>query len=53
MVGQPLTRLLHGDAALAFDGGGRLVLEARSYRSILELGSATSAPEQDADADAG
>jgi ribonuclease D len=37
MVGVPLARLLHGDAALAFDGGGRLVLEARSYR---RLGSA-------------
>jgi ribonuclease D len=37
MVGQPLARLLHGDAALAFDGGGRLVLESRSYRPILEL----------------
>lgn len=34
MVGEPLARLLHGDAALAFDGGGRLVLEARSYRPL-------------------
>jgi ribonuclease D len=50
MVGEPLTRLLHGDAALAFDGGGRLVLEARSYRPILGLGSATPAPEEEADA---
>jgi ribonuclease D len=34
MVGEPLALLLHGDAALAFDGGGRLVLEARSYRPL-------------------
>ena len=34
MVGEPLARLLHGDAALAFDGGGRLVLESRSYQPI-------------------
>jgi ribonuclease D len=38
MVGEPLARLLHGDAALAFDGGGRLVLEARSYRSLGPVG---------------
>jgi ribonuclease D len=30
MVGEPVSRLIRGDAALAFDGGGRLVLEIRS-----------------------
>jgi ribonuclease D len=30
MVGEPVSRLIRGDAALAFDGGGRLVLEVRS-----------------------
>jgi hypothetical protein len=39
MVGEPLARLLHGDAALAFDGGGRLVLEARSYRALDAAGA--------------
>jgi ribonuclease D len=34
MVGEPLARLVAGDAALAFNGGGRLVLEARSHRPI-------------------
>ncbi len=30
MVGRPVSRLMEGEAALAFDGGGRLVLELRS-----------------------
>jgi ribonuclease D len=30
MVGEPVSRLIRGDAALAFEGGGRLVLELRS-----------------------
>jgi ribonuclease D len=30
LVGKPLLRLVRGDAALAFEGGGRLVLETRS-----------------------
>jgi ribonuclease D len=32
LVGEPLRRLVEGDAALAFDGHGGLVLEARSHR---------------------
>ena len=34
MVGEPVARLLRGEAALAFDGGGRLVLEARSRQPL-------------------
>ncbi len=34
LVGRHLARLVRGDAALAFDGAGRLVLEARSHQSI-------------------
>jgi ribonuclease D len=34
MVGGPVARLLQGEAALAFDGGGRLVLETRSRRPL-------------------
>jgi ribonuclease D len=32
VAGLPVKRLLEGTAALAFDGGGNLVLEARSHR---------------------
>jgi ribonuclease D len=34
MVGEPVSRLLRGDAALAFDGAGRLVLETRSHQPL-------------------
>jgi ribonuclease D len=34
LLGRPLSRLMGGDAALAFNGRGRLVLEARSHRAI-------------------
>ena len=34
LVGKPLQRLVHGDAALAFEGGGRLVLETRSRQAL-------------------
>jgi ribonuclease D len=34
MVGEPVSRLIGGDAALAFDGGGRLVLETRSRQPL-------------------
>ncbi|MGH9124855.1 MAG: ribonuclease D [Acidimicrobiales bacterium] len=34
LVGRQLSRLVAGDAALAFAGGGRLVLEARSYLPV-------------------
>jgi ribonuclease D len=34
VVGEPIGQLMHGEAALAFDGRGGLVLEARSRRSI-------------------
>jgi ribonuclease D len=34
MVGEPVSRLLRGDAALAFDGAGNLVLEVRSRQSL-------------------
>jgi ribonuclease D len=32
VAGRPVQRLLHGDAGLAFDGQGSLVLEERSHR---------------------
>jgi len=31
---EALARLLRGDAAVAFEHGGRLVLEARSYQPL-------------------
>ncbi|HEY5153149.1 MAG TPA: hypothetical protein VIJ47_00345, partial [Acidimicrobiales bacterium] len=34
LVGEPIRRLVDGEAALAFDGGGELVLEERSRRSL-------------------
>ena len=34
LVGEPIRQLVSGDAALAFEGGGRLVLERRSGRPI-------------------
>ena len=34
LVGEPIRRLVDGEAALAFDGGGELVLEARSHTSL-------------------
>jgi ribonuclease D len=34
MVGEPVSRLIRGDAALAFEGGGRLVLEMRSRHPL-------------------
>lgn len=34
VVGRPLRKLLAGDAALAFDGKGGLVIEARSHREL-------------------
>lgn len=36
MVGMPIARLVAGEAAVAFDGGGRLVLEARSGEPLSE-----------------
>lgn len=44
LVGRPLRRLAAGDAALAFDGKGNLVLEARS-REPVQLEEAWLAPE--------
>jgi hypothetical protein len=35
LLGAPIRSLLDGRAALAFDGGGTLVLEERSGRSVL------------------
>ncbi|MEM9562194.1 MAG: ribonuclease D [Actinomycetota bacterium] len=35
LVGKPIAQLVGGDAAVAFDGDGNLVLEARSHRSLL------------------
>jgi ribonuclease D len=49
MVGKPLDRLLHGDAALAFDGGGRLVLEARSYQPLTPEPAHPAEQDQPAD----
>ena len=34
LVGEPVLRLVSGEAAVAFDGDGRLVLEARSHQAI-------------------
>jgi len=34
LVGEPVRKLVHGEAALAFAGGGRLVLEERTYKSL-------------------
>ena len=34
MVGNPIAQLVAGDAAVAFDGDGKLVLEARSRQSL-------------------
>lgn len=34
LVGKPIAQLVAGDAAVAFDGDGHLVLEARSRRSL-------------------
>ena len=35
LVGEPVRRLVEGEAALAFNGKGELVLEERSHRTIL------------------
>ncbi|MDH4078140.1 MAG: HRDC domain-containing protein, partial [Acidimicrobiia bacterium] len=35
MVGTPIAQLVAGDAAVAFDGDGRLVLEARSRQPLV------------------
>lgn len=35
LVGKPIEQLVGGDAAVAFDGDGNLVLEARSHQSLL------------------
>ena len=34
LVGEPIRRLVDGEAALAFDGKGELVLEERSHRDV-------------------
>ncbi len=34
IVGEPIRRLLHGEAAVAFAGGGELVIEERSNRPL-------------------
>ena len=39
LVGEPVRRLVEGEAALAFDGDGGLVLEERSQRSSIRRGS--------------
>jgi len=36
LVGEPIRRLVQGEAALAFTGGGELALEARSHRPLDE-----------------
>lgn len=35
LVGEPIAQLAAGEAALAFDGGGTLVLEARSHKPLI------------------
>ena len=35
LVGEPIRQLVGGEAAVAFDGGGRLVLESRSNKPLL------------------
>jgi ribonuclease D len=34
LVGEPIRQLVGGEAAVAFDGGGKLVLEARSHQPL-------------------
>jgi hypothetical protein len=34
LVGRPMAALLAGDAAVAFDGDGRVVVEQRSYQPV-------------------
>ncbi len=34
LVGEPIRQLVAGEAAVAFDGGGRLVLESRSHTAL-------------------
>jgi ribonuclease D len=36
LVGKPIAQLVSGEAAVAFDGDGNLVLEARSHQQLLE-----------------
>lgn len=56
LVGEPLRRLAAGDAALALDAGGTLVLEERSRRPYVvreATGAAVDADEPDAGGPAG
>lgn len=43
LVGRRLAGLVHGQAALAFEGAGRLVLEERSHRLLGSAGAALAA----------
>jgi len=44
LVGEPVRQLVEGKAALAFDGRGGLVLEARSYEAALDTTTAAEGP---------
>lgn len=44
LVGEQIGRLVSGDAALAFDGHGGLVLEARSHQPVTRPPASASAP---------
>ncbi len=35
LVGEPIRQLVTGEAAVAFDGGGKLVLESRSHKPLI------------------
>lgn len=35
LVGEPIRQLVGGEAAVAFDGGGRLVLESRTHKPLI------------------
>jgi ribonuclease D len=48
LVGRHLARLVRGDAALAFEGAGRLVLEARSHKLLAGLPTPADSSEVDA-----
>ena len=41
LVGEPIRRLVSGDASLAFDGRGGLVLEERSGAALVPKGAPT------------
>lgn len=53
LVGTQIRQLLDGDAALAFDGRGGLLLEQRSRQALVEPGTAVKEPAGDVDGASG